>query len=210
MKLLALNLILLLLVSQASSLLIKFDREAEDCPELREKTIAAVFGEESIIRGNRIRDLIFRYFTNTEVQVVDPELKRLYAEGVFAEDEYNSFASILALDFYLDKMNFVGGLSREAAVDVLDRKKVAAQMEEFAQEFTSMMMGEMMELLNQGKMSVPGNAEQDPTNPDASSDSGEAQTSIDNSEPSISELIPKETEEASEDISSNPSDKSDL
>ena len=144
-----------MVICSINSALVKFDKEAEDDVVYRQQVIDEVYGSRDIIYGNEIRELLYRYTTNTTVKVVDSEYKRLYEEGVFEEEDYLSFYSIHSLDFYLEKAKFIEGLERKVAYDLLNRTVMEATMTPFMQEFSQLMMNEMLELLNSRKMKEP-------------------------------------------------------
>ena len=157
MKKQAITLILaaLLFTAQINSLLIKFDKDAADDVELREKLIAEYFPEGTDeIKGHKVRELLYKYYTGHDLATVDAEFKRLYAEGVFSDDEYSSFYSITALDFYMEKMNLIN-LKKSQATHMLTRQDITEDMAQHMEEFSGRMMGEVLELLNSGKMKEP-------------------------------------------------------
>ena len=73
---------------------------------------------------------------------------------MFADEEYTSFYSITALDFYLEKINMVT-MPRDYVVDLLSRTTFDSIFDENSPEFSERMMGDVLELMQKGLMKEP-------------------------------------------------------
>ena len=150
-----------MVICSINSVLINFDKEAEDDVVYRQQVIDDMYGSRDIIDGNDIRDLLYRYTTNTTVDVVDSEILKLRDEGLFSDDAFISFHTILYLDFYFNNSKVSKGLEKAAAAGVLNRTVIENVYNTNIADFKQIMMKEFTDLIKQNKIPEPTNPESD-------------------------------------------------
>ena len=135
---------------------IKYDKDLPDSPELRTQLLDELFSGREQVGGEQVREAFCRYFLRVGPAAVDQELLRLYAEGVFSEEDYTSFYSIQWIEFFLKKKAFAG-VDRPTAEGMLHSDYLMQQVNAHVKDFSDFLMGEMMGLIRQGRLN-PGPA----------------------------------------------------
>ena len=145
-------------LSRVSSLTIDWDSSHDDNKETQQALIDEFFKDVEVIKGNRIRDIVFRYHTGYDLKTVEEENKRLYSEGVVEPEDFKTFSTILVLDFLLEKVDMREGANRTTILELISRGKFGMIMKLYAEEFKERLMSEALELHQQGKLKIPEEA----------------------------------------------------
>ena len=144
----------MILVAAVTSRIVKFDKDAVDDADVRSRLIEKHFEGHEEIQGKKVRELVFEYFADVGVDNVESEMKRLKDEGVMKDDDFISYYSIMLIDFYMETNNLVN-LTKERAVEVLNRNILFEKLQENMQEFSDRMINDMTDMINAGKMVEP-------------------------------------------------------